>query len=137
MGHSKSCSAVKHRQVRFLDLTRHQFNNGKIFVVAYAGVGVDANTGKHFRKWRCRCSCGKEFVTRAASLLSDKTRSCGCLRANKARLRFKALHCIERWMGKQAILGFERLVQLDHPETILKNALGSLPPVPPDKGRSV
>jgi hypothetical protein len=133
-GHSKSCSAVKHRQMRFLDLTSQRFGN--VVALAYAGLGLDVNTNKHYRLWRCRCDCGKLFTTRAASLRSGLTRSCGHLRADKARARFRTLHFIERQMGKSALAGLERLSAMDHCQSILKNALGSLP-VPPDKGRSV
>lgn len=30
--------------------------------------------------WRCRCDCGKEFLTEAYKLSSGKIQSCGCLR---------------------------------------------------------
>ena len=33
-----------------------------------------------FYLWRCRCECGGEIVTQRGSLLSGRTRSCGCLR---------------------------------------------------------
>lgn len=45
-----------------------------------------------FYLWRCKCDCGEEIVTQRGSLLSGRTRSCGCLRkevsikrANEAR----------------------------------------------------
>ena len=30
--------------------------------------------------WRCRCDCGKEFLTEAGKIRSGKVQSCGCLR---------------------------------------------------------
>lgn len=36
--------------------------------------------------WRCRCACGAESVVLAASLRTGRTRSCGCLRAEFARV---------------------------------------------------
>jgi hypothetical protein len=137
-GHSKSCGCSR-RGKRFHNLTRCTY--GRWRVLGYAGVSLQGrNRTKHKRAWRCLCDpelggCGKIRVVLAGSLRTGKSTSCGCRRREVARLRFAALHCIEKWMGKQAISGFERLVQTDHPETILKNALGSLP-VPPDKGRS-
>jgi hypothetical protein len=125
-GHSQSCSAMRHRRVNFLDLTHHQFNNGKIVVIAYAGVGVDVNTGKSYRQWRCRCSCGKEFTTRSGSLRQGKTRSCGCLRRNKARARFRALHFIEREMGKDAMIAIEELSTSAHGDHIWSTALSAV-----------
>jgi hypothetical protein len=143
--HSKSCSAVKHRQGKFLNLTGQQFGDGRIMAIAYAGVGLDVNTNKRYRLWRCKCDCGKFFVTRANSLRQGKTRSCGCLRANKARARFRALHFIERKMGSDAIIGIERLSAFTHGDHIWGVALSAAKqmtesndelPTVPDKGRS-
>ena len=33
--------------------------------------------------WRCRCQCGTIKSIRSHSLLQDKSRSCGCLRAEE------------------------------------------------------
>ena len=30
--------------------------------------------------WRCRCDCGKEFLTEGYKISGGKIRSCGCLR---------------------------------------------------------
>ena len=30
--------------------------------------------------WRCICDCGKETIVRTSSLLSGRTKSCGCKR---------------------------------------------------------
>lgn len=38
--------------------------------------------------WRCRCACGTESDVTAGNLLSGKSRSCGCLAAEEARVRF-------------------------------------------------
>ena len=35
-------------------------------------------------QWLCKCFCGKEFVTRADSLKSGHTKSCGCLQKKVA-----------------------------------------------------
>ena len=37
-------------------------------------------------RWRCQCTCGKETVTRANTLLKGETRSCGCLHVETARV---------------------------------------------------
>lgn len=29
-------------------------------------------------KWKCKCDCGNEFITKAKILKSGKTMSCGC-----------------------------------------------------------
>ncbi|MDU7339315.1 MAG: hypothetical protein E7L17_14525 [Clostridium sp.] len=48
------------------------------------------NRGK--TKWLCHCSCGKEKVILADSLISGKTKSCGCLRAEVSNKNAKATH---------------------------------------------
>jgi hypothetical protein len=112
---------------RFIDLSHRRFT--RLQVVGYSGTGVDTN-GKRYRLWRCKCDCGEFIITRATSLLMGKTRSCSCLRREKARARFRALHFVERQMGAEALAGLERLSGMDHATTILANALGSLPAQP-------
>lgn len=40
--------------------------------------------------WRCRCACGREIVTNGLSLRQGRTKSCGCLRSEMTRARFRA-----------------------------------------------
>lgn len=35
-------------------------------------------------KWLCKCACGSEVAVRGASLTSGNTKSCGCLRRDRA-----------------------------------------------------
>ena len=37
-----------------------------------------------------RCSCGREIVTNGLSLRQGRTKSCGCLRSEMTRARFRA-----------------------------------------------
>ena len=37
--------------------------------------------------WRCRCDCGRSFITMGHNLVQGGTRSCGCLRAYLNKLR--------------------------------------------------
>lgn len=39
----------------------------------------NGSTKTSLPSWMCQCSCGKEVVVRANSLLSGNTKSCGCL----------------------------------------------------------
>jgi len=55
---------------------------GRLRVVEYFG-----RTPSGHPLWKCRCSCGAEHVVRGYSLLQGRTRSCGCLREEIARLR--------------------------------------------------
>jgi hypothetical protein len=122
-GHTKSCGCSR-RGKHFRNLLHSRF--GMLTVVGYSGVGYDSR-GKTGRLWRCKCDCGEFIITRANSLLMGKTRSCSCLRRDKASARFRALHFLERQLGKESMAGFERLSGMTYATTILKNALGSLP----------
>ena len=133
IGHSKSCGCSR-RNKHFRNLTGVRV--GRWTVMGYAGVILKGRAKDHpARAWRCRCSCGTERVVLANSLCRGISLSCGCIKGEKASRRFKALHFIERHIGK-AITGIEHLAQMEHATTILNNALGSLPAIPP-KGRSV
>lgn len=45
------------------------------------------STGRQSIRWRCRCDCSAETVTRANLLRSGQTKSCGCLRSEAAKKR--------------------------------------------------
>lgn len=70
-GRVKSCGCGYH--TNGWDLTGQTF--GKLTVLGYAGKFK----GTH--RWTCACSCGNTCEVSQTSLLSGKTRSCGCLRA--------------------------------------------------------
>lgn len=115
---------------RFNDLTGKRF--GQLTVIAYAGTCEKRQT----RRWRVQCDCGATKVVAATALLGGGSRSCGCARYNQARSRLKTLYFLEKQLGPEALAGLERLRGMEHCQAILKNALGSLPTVPP-AGRSV
>lgn len=71
-GHTKGCGQ-KHRRVE--DLTGQKF--GKLTVLARADDHINPN-GTKYIMWKCQCECGNETVTRATSLKSGHTVSCGC-----------------------------------------------------------
>ena len=41
------------------------------------------------RAWLCHCTCGREVIVRQKNLVGKVTRSCGCLRKEKAKNRGK------------------------------------------------
>lgn len=57
---------------------------GRLQVVARSG-STDGTPARPL--WHCPCACGNEPIVRVAYLLSGRTRSCGCLRADRARSR--------------------------------------------------
>src|SRR5215471_6362636 len=74
----------------FSDLTGRQF--GFLRVIAHAG------TDRHRRrKWRVHCQqCGWSVTVLASNLLSGRSKSCGCTRWAKAKLRMKFLTLVEK-----------------------------------------
>lgn len=67
-----------------LDLTGRQF--GKLTALREVSP-IITKRGKSLRAWLCRCSCGREVVVRQGNLTGKVTRSCGCLKKEKARKR--------------------------------------------------
>lgn len=57
---------------KLIDITGQRF--GRLVVLNDAG-----RTDQGKAKWRCRCDCGAEIITRGSSLRNGATRSCGCL----------------------------------------------------------
>lgn len=68
---------------RHLDLTGRRFGR----LVALERAARSAN-GK--ARWRCRCDCGREFITAGLYLRGGQTKSCGCLRSEKGRIVIEA-----------------------------------------------
>lgn len=61
----------------------------------FGRLTVISRSGKDKRgksKWLCRCICGKEKAILADSLISGKTKSCGCLRAEISPKNVKVKH---------------------------------------------
>lgn len=54
-----------------------------------------------FYLWRCKCDCGEEIVTQRGSLLSGRTRSCGCLRREASLKNGKKAAEARRKQAKQ------------------------------------
>jgi len=71
--------------MKAIDLVGRVF--GRLQVVARAG-STDRTPARPL--WRCRCACGNEPIVLAAYLLAGRTRSCGCLRAERARASIAA-----------------------------------------------
>ena len=57
---------------------------GKLTVIDFYGVNKKNNS-----LWKCKCDCGNESIVFGLSLKSGHTRSCGCLRREKASKMFK------------------------------------------------
>lgn len=73
-------AATRLRRARFVNLT------GK--TVGRLSVLRSTRTKGGRPAWECLCACGKTVVIGSTQLLSERTKSCGCLRS---RLRFQDL----------------------------------------------
>lgn len=60
------------------DLTGMVFH--RLTVLEEAPIGANWKV-----RWKCRCECGTELITRAEQLTAGHTRSCGCLQKEAAR----------------------------------------------------
>lgn len=62
---------------KFIDLTGEKF--GRLTVIKRKGYSKSKKT-----QWLCKCDCGNFKIINGSDLKSNKTRSCGCLRKEKA-----------------------------------------------------
>ena len=67
-------------RAKFPDLSGQRF--GRLLALDYAGRIYDNSNSE---AWRCQCDCGALTVVLASSLRYGLTRSCGCLRRERAR----------------------------------------------------
>ena len=96
-GHTKSCGCYRREKSssKKVDLTGSKF--GRLKVIGKADV--QNRSGEYLR---CVCSCGRTIEVLKDSLLTGKTKSCGCLQAETRKKNMKkAIHfvdgtCIER-----------------------------------------
>lgn len=57
---------------------------GKLTVTGFAGYFPSSFGSPLQAYWTCRCDCGKEMVrVKATSLVSQNTKSCGCLKRRR------------------------------------------------------
>lgn len=70
--------------MRAFDITGQRF--GRLVVIERAGAHY-CPSYHSYPMWRCRCDCGAECIVAGSSLRYGRTRSCGCLRADVARVR--------------------------------------------------
>src|SRR5215467_12695024 len=71
-----------------VDITGRRF--GRLIVVAFDSTrryrDRSRTNGYAWRSyWKCRCDCGNDRIVPKVDLLSNNTRSCGCLQRDKVR----------------------------------------------------
>ena len=78
-----------------IDLSGKRF--GRLNVV---GEGTPFQRGRNVtRAWICKCDCGKVVKVRQENLAKGRTRSCGCLRKDRAKplTAFGSTRTVSRW----------------------------------------
>lgn len=89
----KSCGCYKNELV-----SKRLLKNLKGMVFGRLTVLNNAGLDKWGRyNWKCLCECGEESIVSGRSLLSGKTKSCGCLR--REMLCFKSGEKSASWKG--------------------------------------
>jgi hypothetical protein len=89
VSHEKLRRKVKYKQScgcarKHTDLTGMTFY--RLVVIGLGERKVLAN-GSTIKTWRCSCSCGKAVIVLTGDIVSGKTRSCGCYRADTTSAR--------------------------------------------------
>lgn len=54
-------------------------------------VVIAESPNSEYKKWECRCDCGKRTVVHQTSLVHNATKSCGCLRSSQSSERMKKM----------------------------------------------
>ena len=66
------------------DLTGQRF--GRLVVLSRDSRGDYISSGIRRIAWKCKCDCGGEITVIGGNLTSGMTKSCGCLRREKAAI---------------------------------------------------
>ena len=88
-GHTKSCGCYRvktTRKEKMIDLTGRVIN--KLTVERYL-YSKKHPSGASSPMWLCMCECGSRTVVSTGELLSNGTKSCGCLAASKRELEIR------------------------------------------------
>lgn len=72
-----------------IDITGQNFNG--IQVIERDLEEEKRHTSKGSTYWKCKCYCGNTFTTLRSSLISGKTKSCGCLRKKVSKIHMHNL----------------------------------------------
>lgn len=69
------------------DIRGAQF--GRLTVIEHAGWYVTPSGVQNESKWKCLCSCGNETLVSRSNLRRGSVQSCGCLRTELAKARYR------------------------------------------------
>ena len=79
---TRSCGCLQKERAKesAIDLTGQRFER-------LVAIRPTENRSGHNVKWLCHCDCGNEVEVAENNLVSEITRSCGCLRKERAKKR--------------------------------------------------
>lgn len=69
---------------KYYDLTGQRFGR---LTVEFRAQTYESPCGTKTPLWSCRCDCGTSCLVQSRNLITGRTRSCGCLRRERARQR--------------------------------------------------
>jgi 5-methylcytosine-specific restriction endonuclease McrA len=104
-GHTQSCGCLQREvtsKARGSNLLGRTF--GRLSVIGFGGIDV-----KGCYTWLCQCSCGntKDVVLPSSRLLSEHTRSCGCLQ-REATSRANRTHGLSKTNEYKTVMNSHR-----------------------------
>lgn len=102
---TKSCGCLRLEKAD--DLTGQQFH--RLTVISR---GTNAGQGEKSKaRWTCRCECGQEVLVHAGALKSGNTQSCGCHKAELAKINGKSLNYRHGMTGAKAHIVWDSMLQ--------------------------
>lgn len=91
--HSEETKDKMRKSAEKADLVGQRF--GRLVVLCLEKV-----SDRNYTVWKCRCDCGNELSVSIGSLISNNTRSCGCLKAETSKIS-----------GKKNTIGFGKAAE--------------------------
>lgn len=74
------------------DISGQKFN--RLTVIEFVGLNH-----RNESTWKCRCDCGNEIVIRREPLVTNHTKSCGCLRQEELKARKEHPHKVSHGLS--------------------------------------
>lgn len=109
-----------------IDITNNKY--GRLTVIKRVFPNYITPKGKQMSRWECICDCGKKSIKNKGALTSGNTKSCGCLKKEKAPQNkkqikdssLKRLYTLYKYSAQKRNHSFE-LTKLDFNNLILEN----------------
>lgn len=78
------------KKFNFIDMTgwvmkEHGVPNSRLTVVELVDPYISPSDGHKRQQWKCKCECGKEFITLGNRIRAGKVLSCGCYHLDLSR----------------------------------------------------